>query len=173
MPIYALGDKEPSIATDAYVHPEAVIIGEVTIGSESSVWPCAVLRGDDGKIIIGKRSNIQDGAVIHTTIIYPTIVGNDCTIGHLAHLEGCRVLDGALIGTASVVLHDAEIQQGALVGANAVVTGGTIVPPAAMALGIPAKIRENMANQEEISLGVESYVHRGKWFREELRRSIK
>ena len=113
MPIYALGDKEPSIATDAYVHPEAVIIGEVTIGSESSVWPCAVLRGDDGKIIIGKRSNIQDGAVIHTTIIYPTIVGNDCTIGHLAHLEGCRVLDGALVGTASVVLHDAEIQQGA------------------------------------------------------------
>ena len=68
MPIYALGDKEPSIATDAYVHPEAVIIGEVTIGSESSVWPCAVLRGDDGKIIIGERSNIQDGAVIHTTI---------------------------------------------------------------------------------------------------------
>ena len=170
MPIYALGDKEPSIATDAYVHPEAVIIGEVTIGSESSVWPCAVLRGDDGKIIIGKRSNIQDGAVIHTTIIYSTIVGNDCTIGHLAHLEGCRVLDGALIGTASVVLHDAEIQQGALVGANAVVTGGTIVPTAAMALGIPAKIRENMANQEEISLGVESYVNRGKWFREELRR---
>ncbi len=170
MPIYALGDKEPSIATDAYIHPEAVIIGEVTIGSESSVWPCAVLRGDDGKIVIGERSNIQDGAVIHTTIIYPTIVGNDCTIGHLAHLEGCRVLDGALIGTASVVLHDAEIQQGALVGANAVVTGGTIVPPGAMALGIPAKIRENMANQEEISLGVESYVNRGKWFREELRR---
>ena len=170
MPIYALGDKEPSIATNAYVHPEAVIIGEVTIGSESSVWPCAVLRGDDGKIIIGERSNIQDGAVIHTTIIYPTIVGNNCTIGLLAHLEGCRVLDGALIGTASVVLHDAEIQQGALVGANAVVPGGTIVPPAAMALGIPAKIRENMANQEEISLGVESYVNRGKWFREELRR---
>ena len=80
------------------------------------------------------------------------------------------MLDWSLVGTASVVLHDAEIQQGALVGANAVVTGGTIVPPAAMALGIPAKIRENMANQEEISLGVESYVNRGKWFREELRR---
>ena len=170
MPIYALGNKEPNISSEAYKHPEAVIIGDVTIGSESSVWPCAVLRGDDGEIIVGERSNIQDGAVLHTTIIYPTIVGDGCTIGHLAHLEGCRILDGALIGTAAVVLHDAEVQQGALVGANAVVTGGTIVPPEAMALGIPAKIRENMANKDEINLGVESYVNRGQWFRKDLRR---
>ena len=170
MPIYALGAKVPNISTEAYIHPEAVIIGEVTIGSESSVWPCAVLRGDDGEIIVGERSNIQDGAVLHTTIIYPTVVGDGCTIGHLAHLEGCRILDGALVGTAAVVLHDAEVQQGALVGANAVVTGGTIVPPGAMALGIPAKIRENMANQNEINLGVESYVNRGQWFRKDLRR---
>jgi carbonic anhydrase/acetyltransferase-like protein (isoleucine patch superfamily) len=170
MPIYALGNKEPQIASDAYIHPEAVIIGDVTIGSESSVWPCAVLRGDDGVIIVGERSNIQDGAVLHTTLMYATIVGNNCTIGHLAHLEGCRILDDALVGTASVVLHDAEVQQGALVGANAVVTGGSVIPPGAMALGIPAKVREGMANQKEILLGVESYVNRGKWFRKDLRR---
>jgi|TARA_B110000438_G_C15764120_1_gene628715 carbonic anhydrase/acetyltransferase-like protein (isoleucine patch superfamily) len=170
MPIYALGNKEPQIASDAYIHPEAVIIGDVTIGSESSVWPCAVLRGDDGEIIVGDRSNIQDGAVLHTTFMYPTIVGNNCTIGHLAHLEGCRILDNALVGTAAVVLHDAEVQQGALVGANAVVTGGSVIPPGAMALGIPAKVREGMANQKEILLGVESYVNRGKWFRKDLRR---
>ncbi|HJM29322.1 MAG: gamma carbonic anhydrase family protein [Acidimicrobiales bacterium] len=170
MPIYSLGDLEPSIDSTAYIHPEAVIIGNVTIGSESSVWACAVLRGDDGEITIGNRSNIQDGAVIHTTPIFPTVVGNNCTIGHLAHLEGCTIEDGALIGTASVVLHDAKVQEGALVGANAVVTGGTVVPPGAMALGIPAKVGKGLANQEEISLGVESYVARAKWFREDLRR---
>lgn len=170
MPIYALGDVEPTIADDAYIHPDAVVIGAVTIGSESSVWACAVLRGDDGEIIIGDRSSVQDGAVIHTTPELPTVVGNDCTIGHLAHLEGCRVSDGALVGTASVVLHDARIGEGALVGANAVVTGGTIVPPGAMALGVPAKIRENIADQEEIARGAESYVARGKRFRAELRR---
>ena len=170
MPVYALGDLEPTISSTAYIHPEAVVIGNVTIGSESSVWACAVLRGDDGKISIGDRTNIQDGAVIHTTPIYETVVGNNCTIGHLAHLEGCTIEDGSLVGTASVVLHNAEVQEGALVGANAVVTGGTIVPSGALALGIPAKIREGVANQEEITLGVESYVARAKWFRKDLRR---
>ena len=170
MPIYALGDLEPVIDSSAYIHPEAVVIGNVTIGSESSIWACAVLRGDDGAISIGNRSNIQDGAVIHTTPIYETTIGDNCTIGHLAHLEGCTIEDGALVGTASVVLHDARVQSGALVGANAVVTGGTVVPPGAMALGIPAKIREGLANQDEIRLGVESYVSRAKWFRKELRR---
>jgi len=170
MPVYALGDLEPSISATAYIHPEAVVIGNVIIGSESSVWACAVLRGDDGEISIGNRTNIQDGAVIHTTAIYPTIVGNNCTIGHLAHLEGCTIEDGSLVGTASVVLHNAVVQEGALVGANAVVTGGTVVPSGALALGIPAKIREGLANQEEITLGVESYVARAKWFRKDLRR---
>ncbi len=170
MPIYALGDLEPKIHESAYIHPEAVVIGNVTIGAESSVWACAVLRGDDGEITIGSRSNVQDGAVIHTTPFHATTVGDGCTIGHLAHLEGCRIKDGALVGTASVVLHDAEVQEGALIGANAVVTGGMIVPPRAMALGIPAKIREGVANKEEIDLGVESYVARAKWFRKDLRR---
>ena len=108
--------------------------------------------------------------MIHTTPIYATTIGDNCTIGHLAHLEGCTIEDGALVGTASVVLHDARVQSGALVGANAVVTGGTVVPPGAMALGIPAKIREGLANQDEIRLGVESYVSRAKWFTKELRR---
>lgn len=170
MPIYALGDLEPKIHESAYIHPEAVIMGDVEIGADASVWACAVLRGDDGAIRIGAGSNVQDGAVIHTTAVFPTIVGERCTIGHIAHLEGCRVLDRALVGTASVVLHDAEIGEGALVGANAVVTGGTVVPPGAMALGIPAKIREGAADQNDIALGVQSYIDRGKRFATELRR---
>ncbi len=170
MPVYALGDVEPSIHESAYIHPDAVVIGDVTIGAEASIWACAVLRGDDGRIEIGAGSNVQDGAVIHTTLHLPTIVGERCTIGHIAHLEGCRILDRALVGTASVVLHDAEVGEGALVGANAVVTGGTVVPPGAMALGIPAKIREGAADQDDINLGVQSYIDRAKRFRAELRR---
>ncbi|MGI9624158.1 MAG: gamma carbonic anhydrase family protein [Acidimicrobiales bacterium] len=170
MAIYALGDIEPQIDPTAYIHPDAVVIGNVTIGADSSVWPCAVLRGDDGRIVIGRGSNVQDGAVIHCTPFLDTQVGDGCTIGHIAHLEGCTIRDGALVGTASVVLHQAVVGEGALVGANAVVTGGTIVPPGAMALGIPAKVREGASDAAEIEAGVQSYIERGRRFRAEMRR---
>ncbi|WP_421120750.1 gamma carbonic anhydrase family protein [Aquihabitans daechungensis] len=98
MPVYALGHQVPQIHPDAYISPEAVIIGSVTIGSEKLVWPGAVLRGDDGEIHIGARTSIQDGAIIHTTHFQPTTVGDECVIGHLAHLEGCIIHDGALVG---------------------------------------------------------------------------
>ncbi len=170
MPVYALGRHVPQIHPDAYISPEAVIIGSVTIGSESSVWPGAVLRGDDGEIHIGARTSIQDGAIIHTTHFQPTTVGDECVIGHLAHLEGCIIHDGALVGSGSVVLHNAVVETGALVGAGAVVSGGTVVPAGAMALGIPAKIRPDAVTPEMISLGMRSYVERGHRYREQLRR---
>ncbi len=170
MPIYALGDLEPEIHETAYVHPDAVIIGAVTLGPKASVWANAVLRADDGRIVIGEGSNVQDGAVLHCTPFHDTIVGNYCTVGHIAHLEGCTIKDRALVGTASVVLHEAIVGEGALVGANAVVVGGTEVPPKAMALGVPAKIREDASNTDEIDHGVQSYIDRAERFRRELRR---
>jgi carbonic anhydrase/acetyltransferase-like protein (isoleucine patch superfamily) len=170
MAVYALGHQVPDIHPDAYVSPEATVIGSVTIGAESSVWPGAVLRGDDGQIFIGARTSIQDGAILHTTHFAPTTVGNECVIGHLAHLEGCIVEDGALVGSGSVVLHQAIVQTGALVGAGAVVSGGTIVPSGAMALGIPAKIRPDSVTTDMIALGMQSYVDRAKRYRAELRR---
>jgi len=170
MPVYALGHQVPVIHPDAYISPEAVIIGSVTIGSESSVWPGAVLRGDDGEIQVGARTSIQDGAILHTTHFQPTVVGDECVIGHLAHLEGCIIHDGALVGSGSVVLHNAVVETGALVGAGAVVSGGTVVPSGAMALGIPAKIRPDAVTAEMISLGMQSYVDRGHRYRAELRR---
>ena len=88
VPIYALGDLEPTIHPDAFVHPDAVIIGDVRIGAESSIWPGAVLRGDDGHIVIGDRPSIQDNCVLHTTPLWPTVVGDDCVVGHIVHLEG-------------------------------------------------------------------------------------
>jgi len=170
MPVYALGDQVPEIHPDAYISDEAVIIGSVVVGAESSIWPGAVLRGDDGAIRIGARTSVQDGAIIHTTHFQPTVVGDECVIGHLAHLEGCIIHDGALVGSGSVVLHLAVVETGALVGAGAVVSGGMVVPAGAMALGIPAKIRLDAVTPEAITLGMKSYVHRAKRYRAELRR---
>src|SRR5262249_8232579 len=113
MAIYALGASTPEIPPSAFVHPEATVIGDVTIGDESTIWPQAVLRGDYGKIVVGARTSIQDGAVIHCTEELDTFIGDDCVVGHLAHLECCVVEDGALVGTGSVVLHRALVQSGA------------------------------------------------------------
>ena len=170
MAIYALGQLEPVIDASAYVHPDAVIIGAVTIGAASSVWPCAVLRGDDGEITIGARSSIQDGAVLHTTPVAFTTVGNDCTVGHLAHLEGCTVADGSLIGSNSVVLHNVTIGSGSLVAASAVVLADTDVPDGALAYGVPARIREGAANAQLLMLSAQSYVDRAGRFARDLRR---
>lgn len=170
MPIYALGDKVPQIDPSAYIHPEAVIIGDVVIGPESSVWGCAVIRGDDGHIRIGSGSSIQDGAVLHTTFFSPTVVGDGCTIGHLAHLEGCEIKNGGLVGSGAIVLHEAVIGEYALVAAGAVVLGKTEVPAGALAVGTPAKIKPDAANQEMIEFGAQSYVDRGKRYKEDLRR---
>jgi carbonic anhydrase/acetyltransferase-like protein (isoleucine patch superfamily) len=169
--IYALGDRTPTIDPTAYVHPDAVVIGDVRLGPESSIWPGAVLRGDGAPITIGARTSIQDGSVLHVTPFHPTTVGAECVVGHLVHLEGCTIEDGALVGSGSVVLHQAIVRTEALVGAGAVVSGGMEVPSRAMALGIPAKIRPDAVDPETmIRLGMLSYVERAAQYRAELRR---
>ncbi len=170
MPVYALGDAEPQIHPTAYVHPDAVVIGQVEIGAESTIWPTAVLRGDDGRILIGGATSIQDGTIIHTTAFQPTTVGNRCVVGHNVHLEGCIVEDGSLVGSGSVVLHRAIVRAGSLVGANALVPGGMEVPTGAMALGVPARLREDAVTPGQFEEAVLSYVERGRRFRTELRR---
>jgi len=170
MPVYALGDQIPSIDPTAYVHPDAVIIGSVTIGAQSSVWPGAVLRGDDGEIRIGARTSVQDGSVLHTTPHDATSVGEDCVIGHLVHLEGCTIESGVLIGNGSIVLHRAVVRSGAIVAANSVVLNDTDVPAGALAVGSPAAIKPGRARQDMIAPAVSSYVERSVRFREQLRR---
>jgi carbonic anhydrase/acetyltransferase-like protein (isoleucine patch superfamily) len=170
MAVYALGDAVPDIDPSAYIHPDAVVIGQVTIGPEASVWPGAVLRGDDGVITVGARTSIQDGSVLHCTPFLSTVVGSNCVVGHIVHLEGCTVEDGALVGNGSIVLHRAVIGRGAVVGSGAVVPGGMEVPPGRMALGIPAKLREGTVDPDMITVACESYVARAKRFRDELRR---
>ncbi len=170
MPIYALGDVVPTIHPDAYVHPDAVVIGRVRLGAGSSVWPGAVLRGDDGDIVIGDRTSVQDGCVLHTTYVFPTIVGNDCVIGHMVHLEGCTIEDRCLVGNGSIVMHQVTVRTGSVVAANSVLLNGTEVPSGALAAGSPAVIKPGKARLADIDLAVDSYVQRAVRFRQDLRR---
>lgn len=171
MAIYALGEVEPSIDADAYVHPHAVVIGDVAIGPESSVWPGAVLRGDPGGIVIGARTSIQDGTVVHTSPATPTRVGDECVIGHLVHLEGCTIGDGSLVGSGAIVLNGAVLEDECLVAAGALVPGSLTVPRRAMALGVPATLRLDVVRPgEQIRLGMEVYRERARTYRAQLRR---
>lgn len=170
MPIYALGEQVPEIDGSAYVHPDAVVIGSVRIGAESSIWPGAVLRGDTGEIVIGSRTNVQDNAVLHTTEECATRVGDRCVIGHLVHLEGCTIEDDALVGNAAMVLHRSVVGSWAVVAANSVVLYDVEVPSGAVAVGSPAAIKHGRARREMITDAVEIYVARAKIFREDLRR---
>ena len=163
--IYEIDGTAPRIDPEAYVHPDAVVIGDVTIGAESTIWPGAVLRGDYGTITVGARSSVQDGSVIHATAEFPTTIGDGCVIGHLVHLEGCLLENDTLVGSGSVVLHRAVVRQGATVGANAVVTADMTVPPGALAVGVPAVIKEGRSNLFGIEAAAASYVANGKRFK--------
>jgi carbonic anhydrase/acetyltransferase-like protein (isoleucine patch superfamily) len=169
MPIYALGDRTPTIHTDAFIHPDAVIIGDVHVGAHSSVWPSAVLRGDYGTVIVGERTSIQDGAIIHAVPDYPTVIGDDCVIGHLAHLEGCVIEDRALVGSGSIVLHQAVVHSGATVGAGAVVRNRMDVPANALAVGVPATIKLDVSGEESIVENAASYVANAARYKRDLR----
>ena len=148
MAIYALGDRVPDIHPDAFVHPDATVIGSVAIGADSSIWPRAVLRGDYGQITIGQRTSIQDGSVIHTTQLQPTVIGDDCVIGHLVHMECCTIEDGCLVGMGAVILNGAHVGAGSLIAAGAVVAQGAVIPPGSLVAGVPGKVRRELSADE-------------------------
>lgn len=170
VPIYAIGERTPTIDSEAFVHPDATVIGDVRIGPRSSVWPGAVLRGDYGAIIIGEATSVQDGAVIHATAELDTVVGSWVVIGHLAHIEGARIEDRALVGVGSVVLHRVVVGEGATVGAGAVATNGTEIPPGALALGVPARVRPGRSHPELIEMMAKVYVDNAARYQGSLRR---
>jgi carbonic anhydrase/acetyltransferase-like protein (isoleucine patch superfamily) len=134
----------PRIHPDAWIAPGAVVVGDVEIGAESSLWYGAVLRGDVHGIRVGARTNLQDGCILHVTRDrFACVLGDEVTVGHRAVVHGCRVGDGALIGIGAIVLDGAEVGAGALIGAGSVVTPGTAIPERWLALGVPAKpVRE-------------------------------
>ena len=133
-------DRVPSVGEGVFIAPGASVVGDVSLGMGVSVWYGAVLRGDIAPVIIGDRSNVQDGTVIHVADDGPCVVGADVVVGHRAVLHACRVEDACLIGMQATVLDDAVIGFGSIVGAGAVVTPRTIIPAHSLVLGVPAKV---------------------------------
>src|SRR6202012_4453284 len=151
-------------------HPDAVVIGRVKIGPESSVWPCAVLRGDHGRIEVGARTSVQDGTVVHCTHEWPTLIGDDCVVGHNAHLEGCVVGDKCLIGSGSVTLNRGTGGAGSNLAAGGLVPEGFEVPPTALVAGVPAKVKRTGVPADFTDDAVKSYIETGRPHRAGLRR---
>jgi gamma-carbonic anhydrase len=151
----------PQIPASAYVDQSAQVIGDVHLGEESSVWCNAVLRGDMFYIRIGNRTNVQDNSVIHTrTGSHPTILEDEVTVGHSVTLHGCYVEQGALIGIGSIVLDDARVGSKSLVAAGSLIAPGTIIPPRSLVMGIPAKVKRSLTDEEVASLDLfwQNYV---------------
>jgi len=157
--MYTLEGRTPVLeGNNHFVAANAAIIGNVKLRSESSVWFNCVLRGDNEWIELGERSNVQDGAVLHTDPGYPLIVGRDVTVGHMAMLHGCSVGENSLIGIGSTVLNGAKIGRNCLVGANALITENKSFPDGSLILGAPAKVVRKL-NDEEIAANMESAEH--------------
>jgi len=170
--IYRLGTHRPQIHPSAYVHDLAVVIGAVTIGARSSVWPGAVLRGDNDRIDIDEESNIQDNCVLHTDPGLPLRIGSGVTIGHQAMLHGCTIGDGALIGIQAIVLNECVVGCRSLLGAGGLLTERKSIPDASMAVGAPARVLRALREDELAMLAAvaASYVRRAALFHAELER---
>ncbi len=139
----------PKIAASAYIDPSAQVIGDVAVGERSSIWPNVTARGDVNSIRIGEESNIQDNSVLHCDAgLFPLNIGNRVTVGHLAMLHGCTIEDDCLIGIGAIVLNGAKIGKGSVIAAGAVVPEGAEVPPLSMVMGVPAKVKRQVTEEE-------------------------
>jgi carbonic anhydrase/acetyltransferase-like protein (isoleucine patch superfamily) len=148
MPVYSVADKTPKLPVSSWIAPTAVVIGNVTLGENSSVWWNAVIRGDTEHIVIGANSNVQDGSVLHADPGIPLTLGEHVTIGHMAMLHGCTVGEGSLIGIKSVVMNRAVIGKECLIGANTLIPEGKIIPDRSLVVGSPGRILRTLTDAE-------------------------
>jgi carbonic anhydrase/acetyltransferase-like protein (isoleucine patch superfamily) len=172
MTLYALADVSPILADETvFVAAEAVVIGNVRLGHESSVWFGAVIRGDNEPIDIGAGSNIQDGAVLHTDPGFPLSIAENCTIGHQATVHGCTIGAGSLVGMKATILNGARIGQNCLIGAGALVTEGRVVPDNSVVLGAPGKVVRDLGPDDlaRLQQAAASYVERARRFARDLK----
>ncbi len=169
--LYQLQERRPRIDTQScYVAHNAMVIGSVVMEAESSVWFNVVIRGDNDLIHIGKRSNIQDGAILHTDPGFPLRVGEGVTVGHLAMLHGCEIGNNSLIGIKAVVMNGAVIGENCLIGANSLIPEGKVIPEGSLVMGSPGRVIRSLEPHEIESLKVsaEVYVQNSVRFRNEL-----
>ena len=166
MPRYTIDGKQPAVPAEAWVAPSADLIGEVVLGAGASVWFGAVVRADNTPIVVGDRSNVQEGAMLHSDPGAPCTVGQGCTVGRHALLHGCALGDHVLVGMGATVLNRAVIGDNCLIGAGALVTEGKTFPPGSLIVGAPAKVVRALTEGEIAGLKVSaaSYVARAKQF---------
>lgn len=171
MTLYRLGSNSPQLAPDAYVAPNATLIGKVVLAEQASVWFGATLRGDNEIIAVGARSNVQDSVVMHTDPGFPLTVGADVSIGHQAMVHGCTVGDGTLIGIQAVILNGAVIGKGCWVAAGALVTERKVFPDGCFIVGAPAKAMRALSSEESDGLlkTAADYAQRAAYYRDHLR----
>lgn len=150
----------PRVASDAYIAPDATVVANVEVQAEASVWHQAVLRGDVAHIVLGPQSNVQDGAVVHVADDLPAIIGRLVTIGHKAIVHACTIEDEVLVGMGAIILDGAHVGTRSIIGANATVKGGMEIPPGSLVLGTPAKVVRTLSEseQDEIKLWAQRYV---------------
>ncbi len=169
--IYTLGERSPELEGGGhFIADNATIIGSVRLKDKASVWYNAVLRGDNDWLIVGERSNIQDGSVLHTDPGIELVIGSDVTIGHKVMLHGCRIGNNSLVGIGSTVLNNARIGDNSIVGAHALVTENREFPDGSLILGAPARIARELTDEEIAHIGwsAEVYVKNAARFNEEL-----
>jgi carbonic anhydrase/acetyltransferase-like protein (isoleucine patch superfamily) len=158
----------PAIHESVFVAPGAYLVGDVTIGEESTVWFNAVVRGDDGPITIGKRCSIQDNATIHLYEGSPVVIGDDVTIGHNVILHGCKVGRCSIIGMGSTLLDNVEVGEECIIGANTLLAGGIKIPPRSLVLGSPGKVVRELTDKDlqMLQFSSDSYVQKGRKYKE-------
>lgn len=169
--IYALEGRTPQREGDTFIAPTAVVIGDVVLKHEASVWWGAVLRGDYDAITIGERSNVQDNAVVHMDEGFPVTLGARVTIGHKAVLHGCTIGDNALVGINSVVMNEVVIGDDCLIGSNTLLTEGKVIPPRSLVLGSPGKVVRELSDDEvaEITGFSDRYVRNFRRYQAQLK----
>lgn len=160
MPIYPLGTEKPRIHRSAMIAPNATVIGDVTIGADTSIWPGAVLRGDYGRIRIGRDCSIQDNVVVHCDVDNPGLIGNGVTVAHGAIIHACRIGDECLIGAGAIVFDGARVGKHSILGVGTVVLEGRTIPARSVAVGVPAKVirRTTEADVRMIRTSYRAYV---------------
>lgn len=167
MAIYTLGERQPSLGRDAWVAPNATVIGDVRLGDHASIWWNAVLRADNDTITIGAESNIQDGSVLHADEGVPLTLGARVTVGHMVMLHGCTVGDETLIGIKSVILNKAVIGRHCIIGANSLIPEGKVIPERSLVMGSPGKVVRQLTDDEvaRLKLAAQGYVDNAQRYR--------
>ncbi len=170
MSLYRLNDLQPQIAADAWVAPNASIIGDVVLHAQASIWFGAVLRGDVERITIGAGSNVQDGSVCHADPGMPLTVGENVTVGHMVMLHGCTIGDNSLIGIGSVVMNGARIGKNCIVGAGSLVTEGKSFPDGSLIMGRPAQVVRQLddAALAKLQQNAKNYIRNGQRYAAQL-----